>query len=140
MYKSYIRKQMLLIFMEATGGRLDHFLSNLYLVVQPRYHNLVNKIKLWDQENYLSFFTPGHYQITKQQDKDYLAFVNLTSVKGLSLYDEKYLLNNADYDYPISLASNEFVGQTASFSFDEGILCVVQSKDSVDNKVKRYGI
>lgn len=124
----------------ATGGRLDHFLSNLYLVVQPKYRKLVNKIKLWDQENYLSFFTPGHYQITKQQDKDYLAFVNLTSVKGLSLYDEKYLLNNADYDYPVSLASNEFVGQTASFSFDEGILCVVQSKDSVDNKVKRYGI
>ena len=47
----------------------------------------------------------------------------------LNLYDEKYKLNNANYAYPIALASNEFVGDKASFSFKSGLLCVIQSKD-----------
>ncbi|EFK80714.1 hypothetical protein HMPREF9269_1027 [Ligilactobacillus salivarius ACS-116-V-Col5a] len=38
-------------------------------------------------------------------------------------------MNNANYTYPIALASNEFVGDKASFSFESGLLCVIQSKD-----------
>ena len=49
--------------------------------------------------------------------------------KGKLIYDEKYKLNNANYAYPIALASNEFVGDKASFSFKSGLLCVIQSKD-----------
>ena len=72
---------------------------------------------------------PGKYTINKEENFDYLAFIPLEEIKDLNLYDEKYKLNNANYTYPIALASNEFVGDKASFSFKSGLLCVIQSKD-----------
>jgi thiamine pyrophosphokinase len=44
--------------------------------------------------------------------------------------DAKYRLSHSDFTYPISLASNEFVSDTATFSFDSGLIAVIQSKDN----------
>ncbi|MGY3777556.1 thiamine diphosphokinase [Isobaculum melis] len=113
----------------ATGGRLDHLLANLWIVLRFNFLTAAEKISLYDRQNSLHYFLPGHHEIQKEADKKYLAFVGLTAVKKLSLYDEKYQLDQVDFPYPISLASNEFIGETASFSFDEGIIAVIQSKD-----------
>ncbi|WP_057735988.1 thiamine diphosphokinase [Liquorilactobacillus uvarum] len=113
----------------ATGGRLDHLLANLFFVLRPPFYEHLQDINLYDRYNTVSFFKPGTYRIKKEVDKKYLAFVPLTAVKKLTLKDEKYRLNQRDFSAPISLASNEFEGKTAEFSFKAGVVCVIQSKD-----------
>ncbi|MFT9357509.1 MAG: thiamine diphosphokinase [Liquorilactobacillus nagelii] len=113
----------------ATGGRIDHLLANLFFVLRPEFYSSLERIKLIDRQNEISFFKPGTYTLNKQHDKKYLAFVPLTKVSQLVLYDEKYQLPGNDFNWPVSLASNEFVGLTAKFSFSSGVVCVIQSKD-----------
>ncbi len=113
----------------ATGGRIDHFLSNLWLVLEPRFQKYAEKIRLIDRQNTITFYLPGKYTVRKESDKKYLAFVALTSVKNLSLFDEKYPLDKYQVKLPMSLASNEFIGNSGTFSFDSGIMAVIQSKD-----------
>lgn len=113
----------------ATGGRIDHLLANLFLVLDPQFSDYLDKIRLIDRQNTVEFYRPGKYAIRKESDKKYLAFVNLTKATGLTLIDEKYHLTNYDSDYPISWASNEFVGSVNHFSFKSGIIAVIQSKD-----------
>ncbi|VDG19797.1 thiamine diphosphokinase [Lactobacillus sp.] [Lactiplantibacillus mudanjiangensis] len=112
----------------ATGGRLDHLLANLWLVLDPQFRPWAPQIKLIDRQNSVRFFLPGEYQIQKEADKRYLAFVPLMPTH-LTLYDAKYQLHDAVNDYPISWASNEFVGETSHFSFDQGVVAVIQSRD-----------
>ncbi|MGO3491655.1 MAG: thiamine diphosphokinase [Lactiplantibacillus plantarum] len=112
----------------ATGGRLDHLLANMWLVLDPVFRQWAPQIKLIDKQNSVQFFLPGDYQITKEADKRYLAFVPLMPMH-LTLPDEKYQLEAAYNAYPISWASNEFSGNTGHFSFDAGVLAVIQSRD-----------
>ncbi|MBP5841693.1 thiamine diphosphokinase, partial [Lactiplantibacillus plantarum] len=112
----------------ATGGRLDHLLANMWLVLDPVFRQWAPQIKLIDKQNSVRFFLPGDYQITKEADKRYLAFVPLMPMH-LTLPDEKYQLDAAYNAYPISWASNEFSGNTGHFSFDAGVLAVIQSRD-----------
>lgn len=113
----------------ATGGRIDHLLANLWLVLDPFFRAWAPKITIIDRQNTIRYFLPGDYTITKEADKRYLAFVPLMSMK-LTLADEKYPLTAALNDYPISWASNEFVGDSGHFSFDTGVLAVIQSCDA----------
>ncbi|CAM3101404.1 thiamine diphosphokinase [Lactiplantibacillus plajomi] len=112
----------------ATGGRLDHLLANVWLVLDPFFRQWAPKIKLIDKQNSLRYYLPGDYRIKKEADKRYLAFVPLTPMH-LTLPDEKYRLQADYHDYPISWASNEFVGTSGHVSFDQGVLAVIQSKD-----------
>ncbi|MEG1172541.1 thiamine diphosphokinase [Carnobacterium sp.] len=112
-----------------TAGRLDHFLANLWMVLQPRFIKHAAKIKMVDCQNSLSFYLPGSYELIKEADKRYLAFVCLTPVTKLSLVDQKYRLDEVDFLYPTSLASNEFIGETGHFSFTSGVIAVIQSTD-----------
>ncbi|BDZ30805.1 thiamine diphosphokinase [Lactiplantibacillus sp. WILCCON 0030] len=113
----------------ATGGRIDHLLANLWLVLNPVFRAWTPKITIIDRQNTIQYFLPGAYTITKAAGKKYLAFVPLMPMH-LTLADEKYPLNNAYNDYPISWASNEFVGTQGHFSFDAGVLAVIQSCDA----------
>lgn len=116
----------------ATGGRLDHFMANLFLVLEPQYKRYANQIRLIDLQNTITFYLPGHYEIQKEPGKNYLAFIPLTPIDHLSLFDEKYPLHDEPIPYPISFASNEFLGDTGSFQFDTGLLCVIQSADTYE--------
>ncbi len=113
----------------ATGARLDQLLSNLYFVLLPEFRPYCEKITLVDQWNTVTFFLPGHHKVKKLPETRYLAFVCLNSVSDLHLYDAKYRLDGVDFDQPISLSSNEFVGSSTSFSFRNGVVCVIQSHD-----------
>lgn len=113
----------------ATGGRLDHLLANLFLVLDDQFRQFAHQIRFIDRQNTIRFYLPGAYEIVKEADKKYLAFVNLTAVAGLTLSDEKYHLDDFSCDYPISWASNEFIGEKNHFSFTSGVLAVIQSKD-----------
>lgn len=114
-----------------TGGRLDQLLANLFMPLQPTYQQYLDKISFIDRENVMSFFNPGSYAIKKNPRMRYLAFVNLVPVRGLTLPDEKYPLNNFDCDYPMCWSSNEFNGNVNHFSFTKGIVAVIQSYDQI---------
>ncbi|MFT8424093.1 MAG: thiamine diphosphokinase [Liquorilactobacillus sp.] len=113
----------------ATGGRIDHLLANLFFVLRKPFYEYADKIFIFDRFNTINFYKPGTYTIQKEKDKKYLAFVPLTSVEKLSLVDEKYRLDEKNFNFPVSLASNEFVGEKGKFSFTTGVVCVIQSKD-----------
>lgn len=113
----------------ATGGRIDHFLANLLSVLRLDFPLFVEKVKFYDRQNNISFYLPGEYELVQIPTMKYLSFVTLTSVKDLTLPDEKYQLFEHDAELPLAYISNEFVGKKAHFSFTEGIICVIQSKD-----------
>lgn len=113
----------------ASGGRLDHFLSNIWLPLEPRFQSFIRQISLVDRQNSICYYPPGAYTVKKEKDKKYLAYVCLTPVSELSLFDSKYLLDKINVPVPTSYASNEFVSDTARFAFKEGFVAVVQSKD-----------
>lgn len=113
----------------ATGARLDQFLANLFFVLKPEFAPLINKVEIIDKWNQIQFYTAGEYELEKMAQMQYLAFIPLTAVQELTLKDQKYTLERQDFAYPISLSSNEFVGQTSHFSFKKGVICVVQSHD-----------
>ena len=118
-----------IILVGGTGGRLDHFLANLWLPLQERFQHIASRLVIKDNQNTISYFFPGEYTIKKESDKRYLAFVCLTPMTHLSLYDPKYRLDDVEVKVPTSYASNEFIGSTARFSFASGVMCVIQSKD-----------
>ena len=113
----------------ATGGRLDHFLSNLWLPLESRFQEYIAQLKICDKQNTISYYLPGSYQVKKEPDKKYVAFVCLTAITGLNLIDFKYRLDDYGTVYPKSFASNEFISETASFNFESGIIALIQSKD-----------
>lgn len=113
----------------ATGGRLDHFLDNLYMLLQPRFLPYCERVRLVDRQNSLRLFLPGTHTIVKEPDKPYLAFGPLTAVTGLTLYDTKYHLTQRNDARPMMYASNEFIKKSATFSFKSGVVAVIQSKD-----------
>ena len=117
------------ILIGATGGRLDHFLSNLWLPLESRFQAHLGQLKICDKQNTISYFLPGSYEVKKELDKKYIAVVCLTAITGLSLIDFKYSLTDYQTDYPKSFASNEFISERASFNFESGIIALIQSKD-----------
>ncbi len=113
----------------ATGGRLDHFLANLFMPLESRFKPFLDRLEMRDRQNTIRFYAPGTYQLQKEADKRYLAFVPLVPTTGLNLIDEKYRLVDYQTQVPISWASNEFIGETGQFSFETGVVAVIQSKD-----------
>jgi thiamine pyrophosphokinase len=113
----------------ATGGRIDHLLANLWLGLEPRFQPFLSQITLLDSQNHFTYYLPGDHRICKQPEMKYLAYCCLTPVESLTLKESKYTLNNENVRYPTSYASNEFLTETASFSFTKGVIAVIQSKD-----------
>ncbi|MGK0552121.1 thiamine diphosphokinase [Enterococcus faecalis] len=113
----------------AIGGRLDHFLANLWLPLEPRFQPFIQQLVLRDRQNSVRYYSPGHYELKKEAEMRYLAYCCLTPVTGLTLRHSKYQLTNQTVPYPTSYASNEFLKETAEFAFEHGIIAVVQSRD-----------
>lgn len=113
----------------ATGGRIDHFLSNIWIFTQARFQPFIGKVTLVDRGNSMRFYAPGNHTIVKEADKKYLGFMNLTAVAHLDLADERYELHDWSSATPFSWSSNEFKGTINHFSFTQGLVMVIQSKD-----------
>lgn len=111
------------------GGRLDHFLANLYLPLEKRFSPYAEKISFRNRQNAVSFYHPGKHLLKKIPEMTYLGYVALTPVKNLTLEKSRYLLENVDVSYPTSYPSNEFLSDTCEFSFASGVVAVIQSRD-----------
>ena len=112
------------------GGRFDHGIQIFYLVLQKRFADLVEKIRLIDNQNVIQFVGPGRHQVVKDPSMTYLAFASLTPVSNFLIKDAKYELDRTDFDRNFSLSSNEFIDeQPVTISFTAGIVSIIQSKD-----------
>ena len=115
----------------ATGGRLDHFLSNLFMVLKPEFNQFAEKIELIDQQNSIRFYNYGHHVIKKLSTYKYFGVIPLTAVKNLTIAGAKYNLTDFKGINPVSFSSNEFLSNKDHFnlSFKKGTVAVIQSRD-----------
>ncbi|KRM72802.1 thiamine diphosphokinase [Lacticaseibacillus brantae] len=114
----------------ATGGRLDHLLSNLFVPLQSRFLANVENIHFVDRQNRVDYYRPGQHQLRAQNDYRYLGIVPMMAVAHLTISGAKYPLTDWSNQAPYSFASNEFVGQQpATIQFERGIVAVIYSRD-----------
>ena len=118
-----------LVFLGATGGRLDHFLGNLHLL----YYCLKKGVKasIIDTKNRITIIEKGRTFKAEEAWGTYISFLPLTmEVKGITLTGFKYPLTKKDISIGTSLCiSNELVALAGSIEFDSGVLVCVESHD-----------
>jgi len=112
----------------ATGGRLDHLLSNLWLMADPKFDDVVEKLEIIDQTNSVTFFKAGQHSVLKHKNSHYLGFMPINDVKNFKIIDAKYPLTLTENKYKM-WSSNEFLNDRVHVSFDTGIIMVTQSID-----------
>ncbi|MFT8571634.1 MAG: thiamine diphosphokinase [Leuconostoc pseudomesenteroides] len=112
----------------ATGGRLDHLLSNLWLMADPKFDDVVEKLEIIDQTNSVTFLKAGHHSVLKHKNSHYLGFMPINDVKNFKIIDAKYPLTLTENKYKM-WSSNEFLNDRVHVSFDTGIIMVTQSID-----------
>lgn len=119
----------------ATGGRLDHEISNIHLMAQGKKRGL--KVNIFDRKNKISLLDSAFGKRT-EFFKDslygtYVSFLPLTeTVRGITLTGFKYPLFEKDIsilENPSLCVSNEVVEERAEITFRQGILICVESRD-----------
>ncbi|MBG9445403.1 thiamine diphosphokinase [Cytobacillus firmus] len=115
----------------ATGGRLDHLFANIQLLIKPALAEDFVPVEIIDKSNKIYIKTPGKYSIEQNSNFKYISFVPVTmEIKGLTLRNFKYPLTDRTVPAGSTLCiSNELIDDCGTFSFTEGILMVVRSKD-----------
>lgn len=115
----------------ATGGRLDHLFANIQLLIKPALAEDFVPVEIIDKSNKIYIKTPGKYSIKQHSNFKYISFVPVTmEIKGLTLRNFKYPLTDRTVPAGSTLCiSNELIDDCGTFSFTEGILMVVRSKD-----------
>ncbi|ASN05812.1 thiamine diphosphokinase [Virgibacillus necropolis] len=116
-------------FFGVTGGRLDHELINIQLL----YTLLERKCSgiIIDKSNCIEIVAPGSYEISSEEKFPNISFVPFSgNVKGLTLQGFYYPLEN----YHLFLGStrcisNKLLLNNGTFSFNEGILLLIKSRD-----------
>lgn len=111
----------------ALGGRLDHELANLHLML---YRNL--PLTLMNEHNTVKIITPGTYHVKKIFR--YLSFLALEdsciSERGVAYpLDHKFLTVQDIYSI-----SNEILGDEAVITLHSGRMMMMQCDDSYDMK------
>lgn len=113
----------------ATGGRLDHELINMQLLKQGLDRGIETVII--DRTNEVMMKKPGRYLLKQDERYPYVSFIPFSSeVKGITLEGFKYPLDQAELVWGSTLCiSNELVTKKGTYSFEDGIIMVVRSKD-----------
>ncbi len=113
----------------ATGGRLDHEMINMQLLKQGLDRGI--EMVIIDRTNEVFMKKPGRYMLEKDERFPYVSFIPFSSeVKGITLEGFKYPLDQAELVWGSTLCiSNELVTKKGTYSFEDGIIMVVRSKD-----------
>lgn len=119
----------------ALGGRLDHELSNIHLMVHARRNGL--QADCYDAKNHIRILDSvceKEYNFCRDRlYGTYVSFLPLTErVCGITLEGFKYPLQDKDIsilENPSLCVSNEVVSPEARLSFREGILICIESRD-----------
>lgn len=121
-----------IVILGATGGRMDHFLANVNILIKPLKYGIptyivdkYNKIYLIDKDTVIK---------RKSLWGKYISFQPLTEiVKNVRLSGLKYILDGEDLTIGKSLTvSNEMADGTdeAMISFDTGVIIVIEARDA----------
>ncbi|RPA60710.1 thiamine diphosphokinase [Aerococcus agrisoli] len=113
------------------GGRVDHLLSNIWLIFQEKFQAIMGQIHLIEEDNRISFLLAGKHSIDRIPGMKYLSFVAMTAVKDLTLANVVYTLQEYQMPTPLALISNEFLPDvdTMEISFTEGFILAIQARD-----------
>ena len=112
----------------AFGGRLDHFLSNIFLPTDPDLAPYMEQIQLVDEQNRLVFRPAGSHEIQPDPTMTYVGFMPVGEGR-LEITGAKYPLHPENYFLKAMYGSNEFLDQAIQVSLDRGYLVIVYSKD-----------
>ena len=112
----------------AFGGRLDHFLSNIFLPTDPDLAPYMEQIQLVDEQNRLVFRPAGSHEIQPDPTMTYVGFMPVGEGR-LEITGAKYPLHPENYFLKAMYGSNEFLDQAIQVSLDGGYLVIVYSKD-----------
>lgn len=121
-----------IVILGATGGRMDHFLANVNILLKPLRHGI--RTYIIDKYNKI-YLIDCHTEIKRKALwGKYISLLPFTeNVKNVRLNGFKYPLDGADLAIGNSLTvSNEMSegADEASISFDSGILIVIEARDS----------
>ena len=112
----------------AFGGRLDHFLSNIFLPTDPDLAPYMEQIQLVDEQNRLVSRPAGSHEIQPDPTMTYVGFMPVGEGR-LEITGAKYPLHAENYFLKAMYGSNEFLDQAIQVSLDRGYLVIVYSKD-----------
>ena len=112
----------------AFGGRLDHFLSNIFLPTDPDLTPYMEQIQLVDGQNRLIYRPVGCHEIQPDPTKPYVGFMPVGQGR-VEITGAKYPLYPENYFLKAMYGSNEFLDQPIQVSLDRGYLVIVYSKD-----------
>ena len=112
----------------AFGGRLDHFLSNIFLPTDPDLAPYMEQIQLVDGQNRLIYRPAGCHEIQPDPAMSYVGFMPVGQ-GHLEITGAKYPLHQENYFLKAMYGSNEFLDQPIQVSLDRGYLVIVYSKD-----------
>ncbi|WP_181348852.1 thiamine diphosphokinase [Thalassobacillus sp. CUG 92003] len=112
-----------------TGGRFDHSLSNVQLLYELVERGCRSVIV--DVQNEIELFHPGTYSLEHKARFPYVSFVPISfNVHGLTLTGFRYPLTGHSVAFGSTLCiSNKLISETGTFSFEEGILLLIRSRD-----------
>ncbi|MEW4307372.1 thiamine diphosphokinase [Rossellomorea marisflavi] len=114
----------------ATGGRLDHFMGNVQLLLKDELKGI--SVRLVDSLNEMYIKRPGEHGVETNPRYTYISFVPISPiVQGLTLSGFKYPLTNRNIYWGSTLCiSNELIQSHGTFSFSDGIIMVIRSNDA----------
>lgn len=120
----------------STGGRMDHTIGNIGLLVTEEVLHNSTHIVMIDRWNMIYAVPPGMYDIQIQDKYQYVSFFSMTpTVTDLTLKGFQYPLTNKTITLGSSLCvSNELISERGHFCFSSGILLVVRSNDNCVHK------
>lgn len=112
--------------LSVTGSRLDHTLSNIFLL--EKYFDKA-KIKIVDNNNEIYYIEEGEYILYKDNYK-YLSIISISDKILLSSQGLSYEVKNSTINRAASLGvSNEIIDEKAKIILHKGKALIIKSKD-----------
>lgn len=119
-----------LILTGVSGGRIDHFLSALHLVLRVQQQIPDMEVLIRDLGNEMCFLFPGIHRL-ERNSYEYISFFSFgEEVKDVSLKGFKYEVEHESIAQGTTkFTSNEFASQVCTISFSSGICLVIRGTD-----------
>ena len=106
------------------GGRIDHELANLYLLIHREY-----PIILMNEQNRIQLLKEGHYKV-KKDAYQYLSFLALCD-SCISEENVAYPLSKQEISTKdIYTVSNEIIHEEADITIHKGKVLMIQTRDA----------
>jgi thiamine pyrophosphokinase len=112
----------------ALGGRMDHELSNIFLLEKFNKYGIMAAIA--DELNVMFYMTES-FDYEKLSSYKYFSLISLSEkIEGLNISGCKYTLSNGSLNQFSSLCiSNEITDEQAEVKFKQGKILVISSRD-----------